>query len=130
MVYARTIGGDRNFMLIQPSKRVQYSEVIDEEGAARSFCLVPRGWSSGLHRVKARVLQVTSPDRMKFKEFLKESEEDLKELDHIAGPSLVACWKARLSHHLLRQLVMNVSCKHGLPQVVCRWWASAMQLET
>jgi hypothetical protein len=119
IVYAQTIGNLMEFMLIEHPNWVQHSEAIPSQQMHNAL-QDPSTWYlvdgpvnvSSLSRINARVLQVTSPDRMKFKEFLKApahqyfmpvwthdelercreqmyptvSTEDLMELEHIAGP--------------------------------------------
>jgi hypothetical protein len=81
MVYAYTMDSVNQFKLVQPPNLVQNSEIsptleMKEALKDRSAWYLVDGpvnvGSLSFLPVKARVLQVTSPDRRKFKEFLKE----------------------------------------------------------
>jgi hypothetical protein len=78
MVYAQTIGTLMHFMLIQPPNVVQHSDAILSQemnevlGNSSAWYLVDGPVNvASLFRINARVLQVTSPDRKNFKDFLE-----------------------------------------------------------
>jgi hypothetical protein len=119
MVYAQTTGTLTHFMLIQPPNLVQHSDSIPSQ-QMNEVLENPLAWYlvdgpvyvASLFRVEARVLQVTSPDRKHFKDFLKApadqyfmpvwthdeledcrqnlypsvTQENLMQLERIAGP--------------------------------------------